>query len=150
MEINQKAPVRASAEVIIDAPVAVVWEVLSDIRNWPTWNHAVSTVSMFGDFEPLTDFHWKADGVTIISTLQEIEPQQRLLWTGRTPGIRATHLWQFDEQDGQTRVRTEETFEGLMARFLKGPLSKMLSSSLEQGVQSLKKESERRGQNSGE
>lgn len=123
----------------------VVWGVLSDIRDWPAWNTSVSSVSMYGEFAPQTEFNWKADGVTVVSTLQEIEAPRRLLWTGRMPGIRATHLWLLDEVEGKTRVRTEETFEGLMARLLKGPLHKMLRTSLEKGLQCLKAESERRG-----
>jgi hypothetical protein len=143
MEVNQSAPVLASAEAEIEAPAARVWAVLSDIRNWPSWNPEVSAVSMYGEFVPGTDFRWKASGVTIISELQEIEPKRRLLWTGRSPGIRATHLWLLEEQAGNTRVRTEECFEGLMARLLKGPLNRMLAATLEQGLQSLKQECER-------
>ena len=149
MDINQKAPVLANAEIIVDAPVHVVWDVLSDIRNWMEWNPSVSMVSMYGEFEPLTEFHWKADGVTIVSTLREIEPRKRLLWTGRTPGIRATHLWLLEEMDERTRVKTEETFEGFLARLLKGPLSNTLTTSLEKGLHYLKLESEQRAQSSG-
>jgi hypothetical protein len=144
MEINRQAPVLATAEIDIDAPVALVWEVLQDIREWPTWNPSVSTVSVLGEFEPGMEFHWKIDGVTIVSTLQEIEPRRRLLWTGRIPFIRATHLWLFEELDGRTWVKNEESFEGLMARLLRGPLNRMLGASLAQGLESLKQECERR------
>jgi hypothetical protein len=144
VDINRKAPALASAEIEIEAPVARVWEVLTDIREWPSWNPSVSSVSMYGEFQPGTDFHWKADGVMIVSTLQEIEPQRRLLWTGRIPLIRATHLWEFQESEGQTRVKTEECFEGLLARVFSGTFSRMLGTSLEKGLQSLKHECERR------
>jgi hypothetical protein len=146
MEINRKAPVLATAEIGIDAPAALVWEVLSDIREWPSWNRSVSKVSMLGEFEPGTEFHWKIDGVTIVSTLQEIEPHRRLLWTGRLPFIRATHLWLFEERDGRTQVKNEESFEGLLAHLFSGPFTRMLAVSLQKGLQSLKQECERRQQ----
>lgn len=146
MEVNRKAPVLATVEILIDAPVERVWEVLTDIREWPSWNAAVSAVSMYGEFEPGTEFHWKADGVTIISQLQEIEPHRRLLWTGRMPGIRATHLWWFEQRGGQTYVRNEECFMGLLPRLLSWPFNRMLAASLERGLQSLKQECERRHQ----
>jgi len=144
MELKNNAPVIAAAETVIDAPVELVWEVLSDIRNWPEWNPAVSRMHMYGDLEPGTDFHWKADGVSIVSTLQLVEPFQRIGWTGRSPGIRAAHVWEFDVKEGKTRVATRETFEGLMARLLSGPLSRMLTDSLQKGLVSLKHECEQR------
>lgn len=144
MEVNTKAPVLATAEVMIEAPAALVWEVLSDIRNWPDWNPSVSRVSMYGELKPGTDFHWKADGVSIVSALQSVEPNKRLAWTGRSPGIRAIHVWEFEAQQDATRVRTRESFEGLMARLLSGPLSRMLNNSLTDGLRHLKQECERR------
>jgi uncharacterized protein YndB with AHSA1/START domain len=144
VDVNTKAPVLASAEVVIDAPVAVVWEVLSDIRNWADWNPSVSRVSMYGELEPGTDFHWKADGVSIVSELQSVEPGKRLIWTGRSPGIRALHVWEFETQQSKTRVKTRESFEGLLARLLSRPLSRMLKNSLTDGLHHLKQECERR------
>lgn len=146
MEINNKAPVRASAEIVIDAPEGMVWEVLSDIRNWPEWNPSVSRANMYGELEPGTDFHWKADGVSVVSVLQVIEPGKRLGWTGRSPGIRAAHLWEFEQSEGQTRVRTCETFEGLLARFFSGPLTRLLNTTLSHSLAALKQECERRAE----
>lgn len=139
MEINRKAPVIASVETVIDAPVERVWEVLTAIRDWPSWNPAVTSVSMLGEFVPGTDFHWKADGVMIISTLQEIDLHQRIVWTGRIPFIRAIHVWTFEERDGKTLVHNDESFQGWLAWLLSGPFTRMLAASLEKGLQSLKR-----------
>ncbi len=80
----------------------------------------------------------------IVSTLQKIEPRRRLLWTGRIPLVRATHLWRLDDEGETTRVHTEERFEGLLAQLLAGPLRRMLDSSLERWLHCLKRECERR------
>lgn len=144
MDINHKAPVVVSGETEINAPTSLVWQVLGDIRGWPSWNPAVSTVSMYGEFEPGAEFQWKADGVTIISCLQDIEPLQRLLWTGRTPGIRAIHVWEFEERNGLTRVRSEESFEGLLVRLLSRFFYRMLNTAMDNALQCLKLECEQR------
>ena len=138
MEVNRNAPVFAETEIVIDAPQELVWQVLTDLQGWPQWYTEVSEVSVYGDFAPGTEFRWKASGVTILSQLEIIEPHSRLLWTGRSPGVRATHLWKFHEQGAKTLVHTEECFEGLLPRLLKGPLKRMLADSLESGTQSLK------------
>jgi len=146
MDINPRAPVIVAREIEIGAPSSLVWQVLGDIREWPSWNPAVSTVSMYGEFESGTDFQWKADGVTIISRLQDIIPQRRLLWTGRIPGIRATHLWLLDDQGGKTHVRSEEGYEGIIVRLFSRYFKRMLETSLDKALQSLKLECEKQQQ----
>jgi len=149
MDINPKAPVLVAREIEIEAPASLVWHVLSDIREWPSWNPAVSTVSMYGEFEPGTEFQWKADGVTIISCLQEITPQRSLLWTGRIPGIRATHAWSLEELDGKTHVRSEESYEGLIVRLFSRYFHRMLETSLDNALQSMKLECEKQQEQDG-
>ena len=49
-------------------------------------------------------------------------------------------------QDGATFVRTEESFDGLVARLLRRSLRKTLDATLESGLRHLKIEAERRAQ----
>jgi hypothetical protein len=58
--------------------------------------------------------------------------------------MKAFHVWRLEPNNGTTRVQTEETFDGLMARLLRRRLSKTLTSSLESGLRHLKTEAERR------
>ncbi len=143
MEINQTAPVTATDGTHIDAPVEMTWHILADIENWPQWNPAVSRVDLATPIVQDSEFRWKADGTTINSRMEEILPPHRLVWSGRTLGIRAVHVWKFETRDGGTYVTTEESFEGLVARLLARPLRKMLSKSLRQGLSALKAEAER-------
>lgn len=144
LDINHKAPAIAAAEAHILAPLDVVWSVQTKIDEWSRWNPDVSQVDLRGPLRTGTEFHWKAGGVPISSVLQEVEPKRRITWTGRTLGIRAIHVWTFQETDRGVLVRTEESFDGLLARLLVGPVRRMLSSSLEKGLQALKAECERR------
>jgi hypothetical protein len=63
-----------------------------------------------------------------------------------TLGIRAIHFWWLEPRDGGTFVRTEESYEGLVARLLRRSLQRALDGALENGLRSLKREVERRAQ----
>ncbi|MGM0595113.1 MAG: SRPBCC family protein, partial [Pseudomonadota bacterium] len=134
---KRSAPVYVEFSRDIDAPPSLVWELLSDIRGWPQWNAAVSDVMVLGELEPGTEFRWKSDRVLIVSTLQEVVPTERLLWTGRSPGVRATHLWRIESRGEGTRLYTAECFEGLLSRLLARPMTRMLGETLEQTLQRL-------------
>jgi hypothetical protein len=144
LDINRRAPAIAAAEVLILAPLDIVWSVLTKIDEWSRWNPNVSRVDLRGPLGAGTAFYWKAGGATISAILQEVSPQQRIAWTGRTFGIRAVHIWTFQETDNGVIVRTEESFDGILVRLLAGPMRKMLASSLEKSIQALKAECERR------
>ncbi len=82
----------------------------------------------------------------IVSELGEVDPPRRIAWTGRTLGLRAVHTWTFEERGEGTRVQTEESFEGWLARLLPGLLRRTLRSSLENGLAALAAECERRAE----
>lgn len=145
MDINRDAPAIASAEAFVDAPPPLVWTVQAGLASWPEWNPDVASVDLRGPLAPGTEFRWKAGGTPISSTLREVEANRRIGWTGHAPlGIRAAHTWSFEPEGAGTRVRTEESFDGLLARLFAGPMQRMLAGSLEKGVAALKAEAERR------
>ena len=72
-------------------------------------------MSIEGPVATGTVFRWKAGPGTITSTIQRVERPRLIAWTGRTLGIEAIHDWHLDARDGGTFVRTEESYEGLVA-----------------------------------
>lgn len=142
--INRHAPVIGASEIEIVAAPTVVWEVLTDFEEWPRWNSDVKSVSVQGGLVEGSAFRWKAGPGTITSVLQTVEPPKRIAWSGKTLGIRAMHVYALEARNGTTLVRTEESYDGLIARLFHGPLQKTLSGSLESGLRHLKAESERR------
>jgi hypothetical protein len=58
--------------------------------------------------------------------------------------IKAMHHWRLEPHDCGTRVETEESFSGLLARLFRGQLQKSLDKSLDEGLEHLKREAERR------
>lgn len=144
MDINRNAPATASAENLVHAPLEVVWAVQTGLMEWPLWNPDVTRMDMQGSLVPGAEFRWKAGGASIRSTLREVEPRRRIVWTGRTMGIDAIHVWNFTEESRGVRVRTEESFDGWIVRLFRSQMRRMLLTSLENGLAALKRESERR------
>ena len=139
-----EAHVRSKREVEIAVLPEVVWDVLTGFEQWPEWNPDVKSMSFEGPVEPGSQFRWKAGPGTIVSTLDRIEPPRYIAWRGRTLTIDAIHEWRLESRDGGTHVETEESYSGLLARLMRGPLQKTLDSALEQGLGHLKREAERR------
>jgi uncharacterized protein YndB with AHSA1/START domain len=138
------APVVGESETEIDASPEVVWEVLTGIERWPTWNPDVKSVSMQGSVAEGSTFRWKAGPGTIKSTIQHVEPPELISWTGTTFGIKAFHVYVLEPRGEKTFVRTAESYDGLVARLFRGSLQKTLDRALADGIQNLKAEAERR------
>lgn len=143
MKINQSAPVKAAHEIEVEAKPEVVWDILVAARRWPDWNPDIRATDVQGDLMVGLNFSWKAGPGTIRSTVMEMQEPHRLLWTGRTTGIKAVHLWVLEKRGERTLVSSEESWEGLLPGILRGVMKKMLSRSIQQGLIYLKKEAER-------
>jgi uncharacterized protein YndB with AHSA1/START domain len=141
--VSTDAPVSSAAEALIDAPIDRVWAVLTAIEAWPTWNPDVKSAALEGPFAEGSTFRWKAGPGTITSRLEHIDAPRLVAWTGKTLGIRAVHVWRLAEQDGQTLVRSEESYDGLVAGVLRGRLQRMLDTTLADGAEYLKLEAEK-------
>jgi uncharacterized protein YndB with AHSA1/START domain len=140
--IGRDAPVISSAEVEIDAPIERVWAVLTAIEQWPAWNPDVKSVSIVPPIAEGSTFRWKAGPGTITSLVEHLDRPRLIAWTGRTLGIRAMHIWRLEQQNGKTLVRTEESYEGLVARMLRRSLQKTIDGALADGARYLKAEAE--------
>jgi hypothetical protein len=138
------APVRSRREIDVAATPDVVWEVLTDFDRWQEWNPEVKSMSFEGPLAPGAMFRWKAGPGTIVSTVEEIDRPRYIRWRGRTLSIAALHEWRFEGRDGGTQVETDESFSGMLARLLRGSLQKQLDRALEEGLEHLKREAERR------
>ena len=141
--IAPDSPVVSAHEVVIDAPINRVWDVLTAIDRWPAWNPDVKSVSIDSAIAEGSTFRWKAGPGTISSHVEHLDPPRLVAWSGRTLGIRAFHVWRLEGQDGRTFVRTEESYDGLVARVLRRPLQKTLDTALADGARYLKAEAEK-------
>jgi len=59
-------------------------------------------------------------------------------------GIKAVHVWELSPAGDLTKVRTEESFQGLIVRLFAKRMNSELVKALRQGVEALKIEAEKR------
>jgi hypothetical protein len=144
VEIDASAPAVARSEIAIAAAAEVVWDVLVDVTDWPSWNRDVKAATLDGPIAEGTRFQWKAGPGTIKSTFQRVEPPRLIGWKGTTFGIRAIHVHRLEPRVDQTVVTSHESWDGLLVRLLRGKMASTLQNSLDSGLRYLKAEAQRR------
>ncbi len=144
MEIDHEAPVQARAELLIDAPPDQVWSILTNISEWSRWNPGVNRVVVGGAIEAGTEFTWRDGRVPIASRLVTVESERRIVWTGRSLGMDAVHVWGFEARDDGVMVHTEESLDGTLARWFQGRMQEMLQRKLTESLRLLRSECKRR------
>ncbi|MBD2231720.1 SRPBCC domain-containing protein [Phormidium tenue] len=142
MDINPNAPVSARHQITINAPIETVWQLLTDIDQWPTWNSNISAATLAGPMQPGSTFRWKANGTGIFSTLQAVEPHRYLSWTGKVIGTRAIHTWALEPLGDTVVVTTAESFEGWLVQLTKDMMQSTLDTSLVAWLTDLKRQAE--------
>jgi uncharacterized protein YndB with AHSA1/START domain len=145
-EIDPNAPVRNQSEIEIEASPEAVWAALTDFERWPSWNPEVKSISIDGPVQPGTVFRWKSGPGTIVSELQTVDPPHTISWTGKTMSIRAFHVWSLEPRDGKTIVKSDETFQGTLARIFRGPLQKAVDKAFDDSLPRFKAQVERGSQ----
>lgn len=141
-QIQQDAPVKASSEIVIDAPPERVWAILTDVNDWPKWQRDISRADMRGPLQPGAEFTWTS-GMQINSRIALLRPPQAFGWTGKAHNARAIHVWKLEPlPNNQTRVSTNESMEGFMLSAFYS--SKKLKESQEHWLASLKTAAERK------
>jgi hypothetical protein len=141
--INNNAPVKCNKSITIAASNKKVWEILTNINNWDSWQTDISNPKLNGELKPNSTFDWKSGGAKIHSKLHTVDPFKQLGWTGKTFGMFAIHNWNITEKDGKTEVNVEESLEGLFAKLLKNMLNKDLEKRMQNWLYLLKQECEK-------
>lgn len=140
---NSKAPVYCSRSITINAHAAKVWEQLTAIDRWPTWQPDIKKAKLSGTLAPQNEFRWKTGGTAIRSTLHTVQADRFFGWTGKTAGLFAVHNWVLIERGATTEVVVEESLDGLLARWFKKSFSASLAQGMERWLQLLKTTCER-------
>ena len=144
MHVDSQAPAYVSGEKLVNAPAQVVWEVVSRIEEWPTWNPDVQKAALDGALAAGTGFRWQAGRAKITSRLEEVTAPSVIGWSGKLPGIAARHVWRIEPRGDQTLVSTQESWHGIVPRIFRARSRKMLQAAVDSGLQAIKDEAERR------
>jgi uncharacterized protein YndB with AHSA1/START domain len=142
MEINPNAPVLTRDEILINAPLNVVWQVQTNINAWPRWLPQVPTARFDGNLQVGSVFYWEEGGMQIESTVQEIVPQRRFVWSGSAQGINAIHVWEFTQTDRGVLVHSEESWDGAPALAQVAGLQPLLDAATRTWLANLKRVAE--------
>jgi carbon monoxide dehydrogenase subunit G len=127
---------RAAGEIEIPADRDVVWDALTDFARWPEWMPGVKAMTTSGPLDVGMTFTWKT-GSTIRSQITDMSRPRHIAWKGRTLGIDAVHSWAFEPTSDGTLVRTEETWRGGPARWLRPVMQRMLAKAIRDGLPAL-------------
>lgn len=137
--INTNAPVVCSKSILINATPQKVWQVLTSINQWSTWQTEIQYAHLNGELQPESTFDWKTGGAKIHSTLHTVETFKSFGWTGKTMGLFAIHNWTLKEDSGVTIVKVDESMEGLLAKIFKKTFNKSLEKGMLTWLELLKK-----------
>ncbi|MFC8670659.1 SRPBCC family protein [Streptomyces sp. NPDC057199] len=147
--VDEDAPVVVRLSTTVDAPLATVWALHTDIGSWADWNPDIESVDFGGPLAPGASFRWLTHGLDITSTIREVVPGERIVWGGPAHGIEGVHVWTFEENgeetgEGTVTVRTEESWAGAPVEERPEEMREALRQSLESWLGRLRSEAERR------
>lgn len=140
---NPAAPVRSHHTVRIDAPAEQVWQVLSQVNTWPTWQPDIAWAYLYSPVRNGARFDWSASGnLPIHCTLHAVEPGATFGWSGTAFGAFTVHNWQFTSHEGYTEVTAEETMEGWLVSLMQPILQPALDKGNARWLDYLKQQAE--------
>jgi len=141
-QIDERAAVKASSEILIAAPTEKVWNLLVGIDEWPNWQPNITAAKIAGPLKRGTEFKWTMGRAKIASRLALVKPDEELAWTGTALHTTAIHVWQLRAvRDGGTLVSTKESMNGFMLKLFYS--SKDLEKSQRAWLDALKRAAER-------
>ena len=146
MDIDENAPVITRDEILIDAPLDTIWSLQTDISSWSEWQPDIDASTIEGPLEVGTVFRWQTYGLSIESTIQEIDAPRRIVWSGLAHGITAIHAWTMTPSEDRVLVHTEESWDGDPVRAEPEEMQQALDGSLRAWLQSLKHKAEAQAQ----
>lgn len=140
--VDSIAPVMCRKTITIQATPEKVWNVLTEINEWSSWQKDIPFARAEGEIVSGSTFKWKTGGAKITSKLHTVHPYTAFGWTGTTMGLYAIHNWQLQKVDGETIVTVEESMDGLLAKLFKKSFNKSLEQGMERWLVLLKKRAE--------
>lgn len=143
MDIDKNAPLIAKKEIIIKAPIEKVWKIQTDINSWPEWQKEVSSAKLIGGLKKGSTIKWRAMGMGISSTIEDVSKHKVIGWSGKSIGMYAIHFWYFEKSGYKTKVKTEESLSGWAPKLIKQFKPNFLDESLQKTLNQLKNQIEK-------
>ena len=111
-----RPPIEVRNEIVINAPMERVWDLLSDVEQWPSWYRACRWVLVDRTGSKVS-FKWKAHPVVLRSTVTAAERPRRFAIVADAQGLHADRTFTLrPAADGiSTLVISHETQVGPVA-----------------------------------
>ncbi|MFL1376497.1 MULTISPECIES: SRPBCC family protein [unclassified Nocardiopsis] len=111
--IDLDAPVISRRGLTIAAPLRTVWGLHAAHTSWPDWHPGIDEVlGAEPELTPGMTLHWLVGDSDIVSTVHEVVPERRTLWSGTSFGTTGVHAWIFTPVDGGVRAESQESWSG--------------------------------------
>ena len=112
--INENASIRDRQSIIINAPIEKVWDILTAVEQWPTWNKEIKSANCPSPVSEGVKFDWHIRLTTFQSYFQAVNKPTLLSWTGKSNFMKSIFVWNLEASDQQTIVTVEESIEGFV------------------------------------
>lgn len=136
-------------EIIIDADISTVWNVLMDFENHPQWNPFIKSIrgeKKVGNTLTVSIKPPDANGMTFKPTILILEPNREFRWKGKLfiKGIfDGEHFFKMESHsDSQTKFIHGEKFSGILVSLM-GKVLEKTKDGFQLMNEAIKKESER-------
>lgn len=143
VQVNTSTSVLQYDTLFIAAKPQKVWEVLTNISQWPKWNSKIIKTQTDTNLTEGSKFEWETNGASIKSEIHTAKINNTFGWTGSTFGGTAIHNWYLEETENGTIVRVEESMQGWLVWIFQSKMNKDLKKDMRYWLDQLKKESER-------
>lgn len=117
-EVQQDAAVFYSHSEMIDAPISLLYDIISDVAQWPAWQSSVNRTYFQGTCHKGKEFKWHSSGMAFKGLVHTANPPLEFGWVARSMWFKVVFNWSLEERDGQVMVTSEESLSGLGAEFL--------------------------------
>ena len=107
-----------SEEIVIKAPLAVVWNVFERMDDWQEWNTVCANCCILEGSKMAagTCFSFEMKPyffpIKVVPRIVKCEPGREVIWEGRRFGIHAVHRFTFSDDGDTVRLLSVEEFRG--------------------------------------
>ena len=113
-KLDDRAAIKASGEIEINAPVDQVWEVLIDLSAWPRFDPNFSDVKLASTIAVGARASFKIRGFPIQGTFAVVRPNHELTWVGKSLWTKAIDRHVVETKSNNvTRLYIEESLSGV-------------------------------------
>lgn len=115
-QIDEQAPIQSMSNLIIQAPVDDVWQLIVHVSAWPTITSAIRDVQLESTVTVDAYFMFRLFNFPIRTHIAVVTPQRELTWTGRSLWFNAIDRLRVEPTpNGDTCLSIAESFTGVLA-----------------------------------